>query len=91
LRIALGAPVAAVFRLIVTHALILTGTGLVIGIGVAVLLTRAMNSLLYGVDALDPATYAGVAAILCLVALTACSVPALRAARMDPMKALRQS
>jgi ABC-type lipoprotein release transport system permease subunit len=51
--------------------------------------TRAMKTMLYGVDAIDPVTFAGVAGLLCMVAVLACWVPALRAARVDPIVVLR--
>jgi ABC-type antimicrobial peptide transport system permease subunit len=67
--------------------LALTGVG--IGLGATLALTRLMQSLLFGVAAADPMTFAMVAALLSLVAFAACYVPALRASRLDPMTALR--
>jgi len=61
----------------------------VIGLAGAAMATGALQSLLYGVTPLDPATYVGVAVVLVLVAVVACSGPALRAARVDVMEAMR--
>jgi ABC-type antimicrobial peptide transport system permease subunit len=61
----------------------------VIGIAAALALSHLMASLLFGISPLDPATYAGVTIVLGAVALGACAVPALRAARVDPMETLR--
>jgi len=52
--------------------------------------TRSMSTILYGVNAIDPATFAGVSALLCAIAALACWVPARRAARVDPMVVLRE-
>ena len=90
LRIALGASAGAVVRMIVRRGLTLAGLGLVAGMALAAGATRALSTLLYGVGAADPATFGLVLALLGLVALSACWVPAMRAARVDPMTALRQ-
>jgi putative ABC transport system permease protein len=88
-RMALGATSRTVVAMVVGRGLVLTGTGLAIGLVAAALGTRAMKTMLYGVDAVDPATFASVAALLCAIAVLACWVPALRAARVDPIVVLR--
>ena len=89
IRMALGAEPAQVMRLILSHGLKLTAIGVVIGIGASLALTRLMSSILFGVSATDPLTFAGVAILLGLVSHAACYVPARRAMRVDPMIALR--
>ena len=90
LRMALGASATRVVQMMVVRGLALTGAGLAIGLGAAWAATRAMKNLLYGVTATDPATYAGVGALLAAVALAACWIPARRAARVDPIVVLRE-
>jgi len=90
LRMALGADSGDVLRLILRQALTLTGMGLVVGLIAAVGATRMLASMLFEVKASDPATYAGVAALLGAVSLAASYIPARRAARVDPALALRQ-
>jgi putative ABC transport system permease protein len=89
IRMALGADREKVLRMVIVHGLKLTLTGVVIGVGVSVALTRFMRSLLLGVSATDPVTFGGVAILLILVAVAACLIPAQRAMRVDPMVALR--
>ena len=89
IRIALGAPAVAVLRLILGQGAKLAAIGLIIGLGAAFGLTRVMSSLLFGVKATDPATFAGIAGLLGAVALAACYIPARRATRIDPIVALR--
>jgi putative ABC transport system permease protein len=89
IRMALGAPRAAVMRMIVGQAMTLAAVGLAAGGIGAWLLTRLMQKLLFGVTPSDPLTFAGVAAILALVAAVAASIPGLRATRVDPVIALR--
>jgi ABC-type antimicrobial peptide transport system permease subunit len=86
---ALGALERDVLGMIVGHGARLAVSGVAIGVCAALLLTRAMQTLLYGVSPFDPATFAAVAGLLGAVALVACWVPARRAARVDPMTALR--
>jgi putative ABC transport system permease protein len=89
IRIALGAPARNILRLIVGHGLQLTFIGLVIGLAGAGAGTRLMAGLLYGVSALDVITFGGVSLLLALVELLACYLPARRAMRIDPLRALR--
>jgi predicted permease len=89
IRVALGARPGEVTRLFVTHGLRLASIGTVIGLAVTVVLVRLMASLLFGVSAIDPITYIGVALGLIGAALLACYVPAVRAAALNPVDALR--
>jgi len=89
LRMALGASPGDVFRLVLRQALILAGMGIAIGLVGAFAVTQLLRSMLFGVKATDPATYAGVIALLGGVALVASYIPARRAARVDPIVALR--
>ena len=89
IRIALGAQRRDVLRLILRHGTRLTLLGLALGIAAALAITRLLASLLFGISATDPLTFAGVAALLAFVALLACFIPARRATRVDPIVALR--
>jgi putative ABC transport system permease protein len=86
---ALGAQAADVRRLFMTHGVKLVAIGLVIGVGAALALTRLMSTLLFGVQATDPMTYVVVSLVLGAIALVATYLPARRAARIDPIVALR--
>jgi putative ABC transport system permease protein len=88
IRMALGAQTRDVLRLIVGQGFKLVLLGLAIGLAGAFALMRVIASLLFGVTAKDPATFAAVAVLLTLVALLACYVPARRATRLDPLRAL---
>jgi predicted permease len=88
-RVALGAQRGDILSLVVLSGIKLAGTGVLIGLVASLGLTRLMASLLFGVSASDPLTFGGVAALLFAVALFACYIPARRAARVDPMVALR--
>jgi len=88
-RMALGARPADVLRLFVKQGMALVLLGVALGLLGAFVLTRVMTSLLFSVSANDPLTFAGSALFLSLVALPACYIPARRAARIDPMVALR--
>ena len=89
IRLALGAQSRDVLLMIVKQGGVLIVMGLVIGLAGAFALTRLLASLLFGVTAKDPFTFAAVAVLLAIVALLACYVPALRATRVDPIEALR--
>jgi predicted permease len=88
-RIALGAQRADVMRLVLRQGVRMALAGAAIGTAAALALTRFMAAQLFGVSAHDPLTFAGVALLLVVVAIAACCVPALRAARVDPMTAMR--
>ena len=88
-RIALGAQRSDVMHLILGQGTKMALTGVAIGIAAALILTRLMSRLLYGVSSADSLTFAGVAILLTLVALAACYVPARRAMKVDPIVALR--
>jgi len=89
IRMALGAQQKDVLRLVLSHGARLTAIGVAAGIVVALALTRLIAALLFGVGARDPLTFTAVAILLGTVALAACYIPARRAARVDPMVALR--
>jgi putative ABC transport system permease protein len=89
-RLALGAQRRDVLRLILRQGARLTLYGVGLGLIVALMVTRLMSKLLYGVTATDPFTFGAVALLLTAVALFACYLPARRAARVDPLTALRQ-
>jgi putative ABC transport system permease protein len=89
IRLAVGATKRDVLRLVLGRAAVLVVSGLCLGMLGAVALTRVIASLLYGVTPLDPVTFAAVPLLLSAVALFASSIPAWRAARIDPMVALR--
>ena len=89
IRMALGAQSSGLRQMFVRQGLLLAGIGAIIGLGAAAGLTRLMSTLLFGVAALDPFTYAGVAAVLIAAAALASYVPARRATQIDPLDALR--
>ena len=89
IRMALGAQQGDVLRMVVGQGILLAFAGAVVGIGVALAVTRYLASMLYGVRANDAVTLFAVAMLLVLVALLACCIPARRATKVDPMVALR--
>jgi ABC-type antimicrobial peptide transport system, permease component len=89
IRIALGAQRRDVLKLVVAQGLTLTLIGIGIGLAAALALTRLMRSLLFEVSVTDPLTFAGLAALLSVVALLACYLPARRATKVDPMVSLK--
>jgi len=88
IRIALGAGETEILKLIVGHGLWLTLIGMGVGLGLAVAGTRLLATLLFGLSATDPLTFAVIALLLALVALLACWLPARRATKVDPIEAL---
>src|ERR1700722_1709080 len=89
LRMALGASTSSVLRLVLSRGLLLTTTGIIIGIALALLLTRLLGNLLYQVSPRDPLAFAAAFAVMTLASVAACFLPAWRATRTDPVRALR--
>jgi len=89
IRVALGATRRNIVSLVVRQGMALALSGVAIGLAGAVMLTRLIRSLLFGVEATDPVTFVGIALLLGLVALLASYIPARRASRVDPLVALR--
>jgi predicted permease len=89
IRMALGAGAGHVLGLVLRQGMLLALGGAAAGIGAALLLGHVVSGLLFGISPNDPPTYAAVAVLLTLVALVACYIPARRATRVDPLKALR--
>jgi len=89
IRMALGAQSSDVLKMVIRQGMKLAAIGVVIGVAASIALTRLIESLLFGVSATDPATFAGVVIMLIFVTLAACWIPARRATKVDPMIALR--
>jgi ABC-type antimicrobial peptide transport system permease subunit len=89
IRMALGAQPAVLLRVLVHQGLVLAGIGAALGLAAAAGLTRLMSSLLFGVSALDPFTYAAASALLVAAAVLAGYFPARRAMAIDPVESLR--
>jgi len=89
IRMALGASESGVLTLVLREGMAVALVGLAVGLGGALVVTRVVSSLLFGVAPTDPATFAAVGAFMLCVALVACVVPARRATRVDPLVALR--
>jgi predicted permease len=89
IRIALGASPRNILSLVVRQGMALAFAGVTLGLGLAVLLTRLIRSLLFGVEAFDSITFAGISFLLAIITLLACYIPAQRAARIDPLISLR--
>jgi putative ABC transport system permease protein len=90
IRMALGAEIRDILQLIVSEGMKPALIGVVIGLAGALALGRVLASLIYGISATDPLTFTAVGALLCFVALLASTIPALRAARIEPVRALRE-
>jgi predicted lysophospholipase L1 biosynthesis ABC-type transport system permease subunit len=88
-RMALGASRVGILRMVLRQATTITGAGLLAGLALALLATRLLTSLLYGVAPIDPVSFAGGAALLGTLALLAALIPASRATRVDPVTSLR--
>jgi putative ABC transport system permease protein len=88
-RMAFGAGSKSLVQLVVTHGLVLALSGVVVGLGASLFLTRAASSLLYGVTPFDPVTFGGIPILLVAISSLASYIPARRAARIDPVVALR--
>jgi ABC-type antimicrobial peptide transport system permease subunit len=89
LRMALGASASSVLRLVISRGLVLMGGGALLGAAVALGLTRLLGGLLYQVSPRDPRAFGAAFALMAVAALTACCLPAWRATRTDPARALR--
>ncbi len=88
-RLALGASASGIRRLVLAQGLRPVAAGLVVGVVIAANVVQLLDSMLFGIDALDPATFAAGAVILGLFAIVACLIPARRASRIDPITTLR--
>jgi putative ABC transport system permease protein len=89
IRMALGARAGAVLAMVMRQGMMVAAAGVAGGLAASIALTRYLTTMLFGVSAADPATYAGLAAVMAIVSALACYVPARRAARVDPLAAIR--
>jgi putative ABC transport system permease protein len=89
IRMAMGAEVSNILLMVMKKGFYLTSIGLFIGLVGSLLVSKAVASMLYGVSAIDPLTYMAVSFLLMMITLLACYLPARRAAKVDPMTALR--
>jgi ABC-type antimicrobial peptide transport system permease subunit len=90
LRIAIGARPLDVFRLVISRGLVLTAGGILLGAAVALGLTRLIGDLLYKVNPRDPLAFGSAFVVMTIVSFAACFLPAWRATRIDPVRALRE-
>jgi putative ABC transport system permease protein len=90
IRMALGADARRVLRLVLGQGLVIAAVGIGLGLAGAAVLSRLTSSLLYGVSPSDPLTFGVVTAVIMVVATIACLVPSWRAARVDPLAAIRE-
>jgi putative ABC transport system permease protein len=90
LRMALGASAGQVVKMVLSQGVLMAAAGLVLGVAGAIAAARFLRSMLFEVTPFDPLTYCVVASLVALVTLGACLLPARRASRIDPMRALRQ-
>lgn len=91
IRQALGADRKSILTLVLKQGLMTAGLGIVLGLIASAAVSRFMQTMLFGVDRHDPAVFVGVTAVLLVVAVAACYIPASRATRVDPMVALRDA
>ena len=89
IRVAIGAQSRDVFRMVIGQGMILAMIGVAFGLVGAFALTRLMTSMLFGVEPTDPATFISITALIIVVALVACYIPGRRAAKVNPLEALR--
>jgi len=90
MRMVFGAPRASILNLVVGEGLKLSGAGIALGLAGAFAITRVMASMLVGVNATDPVTFAAMVVLFTIIAVTASWLPARRASRLDPMNAIRE-